>query len=60
MITNDVCRVIYEDFLPTALTDGRYVTAPPARVVGTGLDSIQEALDQQKQGVSAEKLVVTL
>jgi len=60
LMNNEVCHVIYQDFLPAALADDRYVAAPPARVVGTGLESIQEALDQQKRGVSAQKLVVTL
>ncbi len=31
LMNNVVCRVIYQDFLPAALADGRYVAAPPAR-----------------------------
>lgn len=60
LMDNEVCRVIYQDFVPAALAEGRYVAAPPARVVGAGLGDIQQALDQQKKGVSAQKLVVTL
>jgi NADPH:quinone reductase-like Zn-dependent oxidoreductase len=60
LMNNEVCQMIYQDFLPAALADSRYTTAPPAHVVGTGLEQIQEALYQQKKGVSAQKLVVTL
>ena len=57
---NAVSGQIYGDFLPKALAAGTYVAAPPARIVGSGLEMIQTALDLQKKGVSAEKLVVTL
>jgi len=57
---NEVSGQIYGDFLPRALAANAYVAAPPARVVGDGLEAIQSALDLQKKGVSAEKLVVTL
>ncbi len=57
---NEVSKVIYEDFLPQALTDGRYVAAPAPDVVGTGLEYIQTGFDAQKKGVSAKKVVVSL
>lgn len=57
---NEVSRVVFEEFLPSALADGRYVAAPPPRVVGTGLESIQTGLEVQMAGVSAQKVVVTL
>lgn len=60
LMDNEVSRVVYEDFLPAALADGRYVAAPPPRVVGVGLEHVQAGLDLQKQGVSAEKIVVRL
>ncbi len=60
LIGNEVSRVIYEDFLPQALADGRYVAAPEPAVVGTGIDRIQAGLDSQVKGVSAKKLVVAL
>jgi len=60
LMDNEVCRAVYEDFLPAALAEGRYVAAPPARVVGTGLDELQAALDLQRRGVSAQKVVVSL
>jgi len=60
LMDNEVCRAVYEYFLPAALAEGRYVAAPPARVVGTGLDDLQAALDLQRRGVSAQKVVVSL
>ena len=60
LINNEVSTVVYEDFLPRALASKQFIAAPPARVVGHGLASIQAALELQKSGVSAQKLVVTL
>lgn len=51
---------LYEEFLPAALEDGSYLTAPAAEVVGNGLDAIPHALHLLGKGVSARKLVVTL
>ena len=60
LLANDVGPAIYVDFLPQALASGAYVAAPDPLVVGHGLDQIPAALDAQKQGVSARKIVVTL
>ena len=57
---NEVGPAIYRDFLPDALADGRYLAAPPPIVAGHGLDDIQHAMDVQRKGVSASKIVVTL
>nr|BBH86802.1 hypothetical protein KTC_15530 [Thermosporothrix sp. COM3] len=57
---NKVCKLIYEDFLPQALAAGSYIAAPEPVVVGQGLDHIQAGLDAQRQGVSAQKVVVSL
>lgn len=57
---NEVSRVIYEDFLPKALTEGRYVAAPDPYVVGKGLEYVQIGFDVQREGVSAKKVVVSL
>ncbi|KAF2710009.1 GroES-like protein [Pleomassaria siparia CBS 279.74] len=51
---------IYEDFLPSALAEGRFVCAPEPQVVGHGLDKVGEAMELSKKGVSLRKLVVTL
>jgi NADPH:quinone reductase-like Zn-dependent oxidoreductase len=61
MITNsEVGRGVFIDYLPKALAAGTFTPAPKAEVVATGLDHIQEALDIQKKGVSASKVVVKL
>ncbi len=57
---NEVSTVIYEDFLPAALAEGRYVAAPEPSVVGRGFASVQAGFDMQRQGVSARKVVVSL
>jgi NADPH:quinone reductase-like Zn-dependent oxidoreductase len=60
LMDNEVSRVIYEDFLPKALADGRYVAAPEPYVVGKGLDHVQAGFDAHMKGVSAKKVVVSL
>jgi NADPH:quinone reductase-like Zn-dependent oxidoreductase len=57
---NEVGPMIYRDFLPAALASGRYVAAPPAKVVGRGLEAFQHAVDAQRAGISGYKLVVDL
>ena len=57
---NKVAKAIYQDFLPRALEQGIFVPAPKPLVVGTGLESIQKALDTCQMGVSARKVVVKL
>ena len=57
---NEVSTIIYEDFLPQALAEGRYVAAPDPSVIGTGLEYIQTGFDVQRAGVSARKVVVSL
>jgi Zn-dependent alcohol dehydrogenase len=57
---NEVSKVIYEDFLPKVLAEGRYVAAPEPYVVGTGLEYVQAGFDAQIKGVSAKKVVVSL
>jgi hypothetical protein len=57
---NEVSRAVYEDFLPKALAEGKFVAAPEPHVVGKGLESLQEGLEVQKRGMSAKKVVVIL
>lgn len=52
--------MIYRDFLPAALAVGRYRAAPPPRIAGNGLESLQTAIEMQKAGVSGEKVVVSM
>ncbi|KAI0482630.1 oxidoreductase [Xylariaceae sp. FL0804] len=51
---------IFLDFLPEALAQEKFRFVPEPLVVGQGLEAIEGALDLQKKGVSAKKLVVTL
>jgi NADPH:quinone reductase-like Zn-dependent oxidoreductase len=60
IMNHEVSKALYEDFLPQALASGGYVAAPEPIVVGKGLDHIQAGLDAQKQGVSAQKVVISL
>lgn len=60
LIANEVGPMVYERFLPEALAEGTYVAAPEPQVVGHGLEHIAQALEQQRRGVSARKLVVTV
>ncbi len=60
LLNSDVGPMIFERFLPAALAEGRFVAAPEPQLVGHGLDQIPAALDRQRQGVSARKLVVTI
>jgi NADPH:quinone reductase-like Zn-dependent oxidoreductase len=53
-------KAIYETFLPQALESGAYVPAPRPRVVGQGLQRIQDAFDILRNRVSAEKVVVVV
>lgn len=57
---NSCVARIFLDFLGPALATGQFVPAPEAQVVGRGLDKIQEAMEIQKKGVSAKKIVVSL
>ncbi|WP_329243560.1 zinc-binding alcohol dehydrogenase family protein [Actinoallomurus sp. NBC_01490] len=57
---NEVGPAIYVDFLPAALATGAYRAAPDATVVGDGLARIPDALRRLRDGVSAQKLVITV
>lgn len=57
---NDIGSIVYEKFLLEALERKKFIAAPDPEVVGKGLDFVQEAMDLNKKGVSAKKLVVTL
>lgn len=49
---------IWRKYLPGALRTGDIMPKPDPLVVGEGLRTIQHALDRQKKGVSAAKVVV--
>lgn len=56
----DLASAVFHDYLSEALKVGSFRAMPRAEVVGKGLGSAQDALDILKQGVSAQKIVVTL
>jgi NADPH:quinone reductase-like Zn-dependent oxidoreductase len=60
VVDNEVGPAIYRNYLGPALALGLLRPAPPPQVVGHGLAAIQTALDIQRKGVSAAKVVVTL
>ncbi|KAL1305791.1 hypothetical protein AAFC00_003955 [Neodothiora populina] len=57
---DEVGPAVFVDFLPQALAEGSFICTPPAEVVGKGIGAIQDALEVQKKGVSAKKIVVTM
>jgi len=60
LVANEVGPLIYRDFLPKALAEGRYVAAPDPLVVGRGLGQLEAAMETLRKGVSARKVVVSL
>lgn len=57
---DEVGRRLWTEVLGTGLADGTLRPVPDALVVGEGLGSVQTAIDRQRAGVSARKVVVTL
>ncbi|KAJ5196572.1 Polyketide synthase enoylreductase [Penicillium cf. viridicatum] len=60
IVENEVSKAIYRDFLPEALKKKIFQATPEPLVVGHGLESVQVGLDRVRQGMSAQKAVVTL
>ncbi|KKY24772.1 putative zinc-binding oxidoreductase [Phaeomoniella chlamydospora] len=58
--TPEIAKAVWHTFLSPALETGRMKAAPEALVVGKGLEKIQDAMEKQKAGVSAKKIVVEL
>ncbi len=56
----EIAKAVWGKYIPEALADGSFKCKPDPLVVGTGLESIQAGFDRQKQGVSGQKVVVTL
>jgi hypothetical protein len=46
--------------LTEALAQQKFIAAPKPEVVGTGLESLEDALKIHKAGVSAKKIVVAI
>lgn len=60
VIESEVGEAVYRDFLPEALEQGRYVPAPKPRIIGHGLELVQDGCDVVMKGVSATKIVVSV
>lgn len=60
IVENEVGKAMYRDFLPEALEKKIFQATPEPLVVGHGLESVQAGLDRVRQGMSAQKAVVTL
>lgn len=60
MIQGHVGAKIWEDFVPAALETGKLLAKPDAHIITGGLDQVQAAMDLQKKGVSAKKIVVEI
>ncbi len=60
LMDNEVGPLIYEKFLPKALAQGRYRAVPEPNGTGKGLAYVQAGLEQQRKGVSAQKVVISL
>lgn len=52
VVATEVAKAIYQDFLPAALEQKRYVAIPEPLVPGHGLEKVQDAMDVSKKGVS--------
>lgn len=51
---------LWGGFLPAALADGSYRAVPEPLTAGSGLDAVQAGLDRQREGVSAQKIVIAI
>lgn len=53
-------KKVWHDYLPRALRAGQFRPALEPRIVGHGLDKVQEGMDLNKAGLSAQKAVILL
>jgi len=60
LVQGPLGRGIFVDFLEAALASGQFVPAPVPLVAGRSLNEIPQAMARLRQGVSAQKVVVTL
>jgi NADPH:quinone reductase-like Zn-dependent oxidoreductase len=57
---DDIATEVWREYVTPALEVGKLLCLPEARVVGKGLEFVEEALKMSRAGVSATKLVVEL
>ncbi|KAB2573048.1 Dehydrogenase azaJ [Lasiodiplodia theobromae] len=55
-----IADAIWRKYFPEALAKGLFQAKPDPLVFGSGLEALQGAMERHKQGVSAQKIVVTL
>jgi hypothetical protein len=60
LVADHVGVKVWKDFVETGLRAGKLRPKPEPRILTGGLDVIQDALELQKKGVSAQKIVVQL
>ncbi|KAJ5334747.1 zinc-binding oxidoreductase CipB [Penicillium brevicompactum] len=53
-------EAIWGGFVPRALESGQLKAKPEPLILARGLENIQNGLDRQKAGVSAQKIVITI
>ncbi|KAH8896089.1 GroES-like protein [Thozetella sp. PMI_491] len=56
----DLCAWLFNDLLTNGLERKAIVPTPKVRIAGYGIESLQQAMNTLKDGVSGEKLVVKL
>ena len=60
LVENHVGAKLWRDYVFGALETGQLKAKPEPKIVRGGLDVVQKAVDMQKKGVSAQKIVVEL
>ena len=51
---------LWHSYISQALEEGKLKCMPPPLIIGKGLEAIQSGLDENKNGVSAKKVVIEL
>ncbi|CZR65685.1 related to oxidoreductase [Phialocephala subalpina] len=60
LVDNGIGKEIYGNYVEKALEMGDFKAAPEPEVFGRGLDKLQGAMEAQRKGVSAKKIIVVL
>ena len=60
IVRSGVAGVIWNEYLPKALAEGKILPKSDPVVVRTGLEGIQTGLDKCKEGYSAAKIIVRI
>lgn len=60
LVPDHVGVKVWKDFVEVGLQAGQLRPKPEPRILTGGLEVIQDALELQKKGVSAQKIVVQL